>query len=404
MRYVLITGGQMYNKGAQAMTFTVVNECKRYFPDSTPVLLSSVPHKRVEGDTDRYNFVIMEFGLRLRLALSGRFFRLLNKIRNYGKFKTQYKDAAAQLKEYFANADCLIDISGLALSSQMGFRKSVFYLLGIAAAKNYNVPVYIFPQSFGPFNYPKTYQRLFINFLMKKFLSYPKAVFAREKEGLNSIQKFCKNVRLSPDLVLQNKHEIDKSIIFKQGISEKQLPDIPQNSAAIVPNEKTFIHGNGGKTLLLLNEITKELLKNNLNVFLIPHSTEDLSICEKVKSGFSNDNRVILISEEFNCIELQNLISKFNFIVASRYHSIVHAYLESIPVITLGWAEKYKELLGAFNQAAYLFDVRQQIDVNKITYAINDMITNQGINREKIKTQLGIIQENSVFDCLKGVN
>jgi colanic acid/amylovoran biosynthesis protein len=395
----------MYNKGAQAMTFTVVNECKKYFPDCTPILLSAVPHKDGIGDPNMYNFDIMEFGLKLRFALSNKFLNLLNRGYNYKNYKKRFTDDEIKLKEYFANADCLIDISGLALSSQMGFKKSFYYLLGIAVAKKYKVPVFIFPQSFGPFNYPKIYQSLFIQLLMKKLLNYPKAIFAREKEGLMRIQKFCKSVRLSYDLVLQNKHEIDKSIIFKYEMTSTiQFLDIPQNSVAIIPNEKTFIHGNREKTLFLLNEITQELLKNNMSVYLIPHSSEDLAVCEKVKGSFEDNSRVLLISEEYNCIELQELISKFNFLVASRYHSIVHAYRESVPVIALGWAEKYQELLNSFEQGEYLFDVRQHIDVDKIRSAVNDMIANQGINRGKINTRLRAIQENSVFECLKGVN
>jgi hypothetical protein len=73
-------------------------------------------------------------------------------------------------------------------------------------------------------------------------------------------------------------------------------------------------------------------------------------------------------------------------------------------VIALGWAEKYQELLNSFEQGEYLFDVRQHIDVDKIRSAVNDMIANQGINRGKINTRLRAIQENSVFECLKGVN
>ena len=43
MRNIIITGGELFNKGAQAMTFVTVNELKKRFPDHQIYLLSKPP-------------------------------------------------------------------------------------------------------------------------------------------------------------------------------------------------------------------------------------------------------------------------------------------------------------------------------------------------------------------------
>ena len=221
------------------------------------------------------------------------FFSVLDKIYKYKKYKTQPKDEQDTLKEYFSNADCMIDVSGLALSSQMGFKKSLLYLLGITAAKNYNIPVFIFPQSMGPFNYNKAYQRLIIKAFMKQAIAYPQAIYVRENEGLEYIKQFNKKAKLSHDLVLQYKHEIDENMIFKQGMmTRNRFPDIPENSVAIIPNEKTLVHGNKQETIFLLRDIISELLRNDLNVFLLSHSAEDMAICNEIKIFFAENEKV----------------------------------------------------------------------------------------------------------------
>ena len=60
-RYVLITGGELQNKGAQAMTFITVSEVKKRFPDRKIVLLSTVDYKRTAEEKDNYAFDILPF-------------------------------------------------------------------------------------------------------------------------------------------------------------------------------------------------------------------------------------------------------------------------------------------------------------------------------------------------------
>src|SRR5690625_7730019 len=102
--------------------------------------------------------------------------------------------------------------------------------------------------------------------------------------------------------------------------------------------------------LKIYKKIIEVLIGKGVNVYLIRHSYEDIEACILIKELFENEEKVVLVSEEFSCIDYDELVVKFNYLIASRYHSIIHAYKNNIPCISLGWATKYYELLSLFEQ------------------------------------------------------
>jgi polysaccharide pyruvyl transferase WcaK-like protein len=101
------------------------------------------------------------------------------------------------------------------------------------------------------------------------------------------------------------------------------------------------------------------------------HSIEDLSFCWDIKKMFIDLDAVIIIEDDFNAIELENIIKQFDFIVASRYHSVIHAYKNNVPAIVLGWATKYKDLTRACAQESCFIDCNRRINDLKISFNFN---------------------------------
>ncbi|MDZ7835034.1 MAG: polysaccharide pyruvyl transferase family protein [Alkalibacterium sp.] len=71
---------------------------------------------------------------------------------------------------------------------------------------------------------------------------------------------------------------------------------------------------------------------------------------------------VILLDRDISSLEFDILVEKLDFIIGSRFHSIVHSYKNHVPCIAIGWATKYHELLKLFGQYDYMFDVRESLD------------------------------------------
>ena len=136
-------------------------------------------------------------------------------------------------------------------------------------------------------------------------------------------------------------------------------------------------------------------------MYLIRHATEDLIFCREIKGLYENNSKVVLVEEDFECWEYEKFVQQFDYLVASRYHAIVHAYKRQVPCIVLGWAIKYQELLGKFGQEKYAVDVRGNIDGNVLADIVEQMERNYSCESEKIGIILRQLQKSDVFECIK---
>lgn len=263
-------------------------------------------------------------------------------------------------------------------------------------AKKYSIPYYIFPQSIGPFNYSWKY-KIPLCLLMKIYLKYPERIYTREGEGLTFVHKFTpKNVERSCDIVLQNR-EYDLKNIYKKAIYLKHIK-IEPGSVAIIPNLRVVERTNYNKIYSIYKLMISKLIDAKKIVYILRHSHEDLIVCEKIKRFFPNERNVKLIPDDLNAIELENIIKQFDFIIASRYHSIIHAYKNGVPVLVIGWATKYFELLEDFDQLDYFFDGRDDIDINVINEKLDKMVQYFKHEREKITSRMNVLDKRNIFD------
>lgn len=394
MGKILIVGGQMENKGAQAMTFTVINEIKKRHPDKE-ILVNCI-------DPDRgYAFDIIKIGKKLKIEMLGGLFGTIGKLVPNAEHVNVTR---TDMEKIMKDTDMIVDISGFALSSQFTIRHSVNYLVNIMLAKRYKVPMVLMPQSFGPFEYESKYKSV-IMALIKKYITYPTYIYAREDEGMQFLSRFTThNLKRSMDLVLQGSSDYDLGVLFKPG-AYKPNPrvNVKANSAAIVPNVKTMKYGSREDLLRVYRKMTDHLLERGMNVYLLRHSTEDLEICKGIKQSYPNDDRVVLLEEEYDCIEIHHILEQFQFVIASRYHSIVHAYKDGIPVLALGWATKYQELLGRFGQKDYMFDVRDLAHVERdIEQKLDLMIARRDEEAKQIRATTAEIQSRTIFSEVFG--
>jgi colanic acid/amylovoran biosynthesis protein len=144
-------------------------------------------------------------------------------------------------------------------------------------------------------------------------------------------------------------------------------------------------------------------MEKDKTVYLIRHSYEDIQACKMIKERFKNNDKVSLVVDDMNCIQFDRLVKNFDFIIASRFHSIVHAYKNNVPCIAIGWATKYHELLQTFKQEKYIFDVRHNIDITGIKKSLNTMLERYQKESETIKFLLKEIQSDSnIFDIIGG--
>lgn len=398
MKKILITGGELGNKGAQAMTFITVSEVRKRFPEHEIILISYNDYDLPQSEKDKFRFKIdLPSSMVYPLFKKGGIFKLLSVLGRHNN------EEQKRLDKIYGNTDVLIDVSGFALGSNWGAQYCLNYLNNILIAKVYGIRCFLMPQSFGPFDF-KGKKGRFTKWLIKKLLPYPEVIYAREKEGFELLkQNFkLKNSIHSCDLVLNNKgYNLADSFI---DIPQKRNPNINKNSVGIIPNQQNFKYGNKVEIIRLYIEIINKLILLNKSVYLLRHSNEDLKICCEIKEHFSENSNVIVLENDFNSFEFDEFMNEFDFFIASRYHSVVHAYKNHVPCIVLGWATKYHELLNLFGQSKYMFDVRNSLDEKEILNAVSELSQSSSLQSKTIEKKLIPLQENNVFDVLGGIN
>jgi len=389
MRNIIITGGELFNKGAQAMTFIAVDELKKRFPKHEILVLSPMDLKRPKSELEQYNFKLIDvYPPVFARCQHNPFLRLLYFVRHNKELK--------EAEEIYRNADALIDISGYALGANWDFSCCDLFLKHIEFAQAFRISVYLMPQSFGPF--PLSDKKL--NQRCKRALSKVQVICAREQEGVAALEKAygLHNVCKKPDLVLNNK-AIDYKAVFNV-LPTLSLPTIKSNSVAVIPNGMTRKVRSEKEIINTYCDSISQLRELGKTVYLMYHATSDSELAAKLKSCFFQDDQVVLFDKDFSCIEFNEMAKQFDYLVASRYHSIVHAYKNGTPCVVLGWATKYNALLEMFGQGKYMFDIRNGVNIENLKAAIIEMNRNYSVESDRIKKQQKWVQKENVFDII----
>lgn len=396
---ILITGAQFGNKGAQSMLFTLIDSLKTRYTDAEIYYLPIDDYRTYNKELFDFNIVYND---KYALKYSNNIFCniyliLLMKLK---KFLGKKYASLSEISEYsrvISNIDVLFDIGGYQLSSDWPLNINMRFLKHINTAKKNGAAVIILPQSFGPFDYKKNQKKM--DSLIPAILNKADFIFSREKEGERLLtEKYnIKKVDYSPDLVLQ-KSWINKKNIYKSAPDVSYRVLDTKDNVGIIPNYMTVLHGNETKILELYHHIIENLLKMGKHIYIFRHS-EDINICRMIYSMFENETNVTLIEDDMDCFGYNKFICQFDFLIASRYHAVVHAYKEKVPVLILGWSVKYRELAQLFSQQNYVFDIKgAEYNIDAILSALYDISINFNNEKNIIAEKLLYIQKNN---CLK---
>ena len=390
---ILIIGGGFHNKGAQAMTFHTVDQLKQKMPDKE-FYLAHTPEYEMYEKENPFKMNFLPWDMMIKTAL---LWNMPHFIKNKFIKNKKILEHANIYRDKLDNTGFIVDISGYAISSQFGFGTSIDYLTNIMIAKKFGIPYYILPQSIGPFDY-RFYQKLLLWPFLKIYLKYPEKIFVRESEGMDTIIPYTQNnVIKEYDMILRSKEYNTKNIV-KYRFKVKDI-EIQNKSVGIIPNVNVMKRSCENEIYNIYRIIIQECLNKNKIIYILQHSFEDQQLCENIKNMFINDKNVILLQDELNFLELECVLKKFEFVVASRYHSVIHAYKNGTPAFVIGWATKYIELLQIFDQQQYYVDSRNiNADDTALKEIISKIILQNNLEREMITQKITKINEKNFFD------
>ena len=293
----------MVNKGAQAMTLIAVHELRERFPEHEIYLYSPVDMQNTQLDKTQFWFEFTGwYPLKFARCQKKPLLRTVTLLRN--------KRELLEAESIYRNTEFIVDISGYALGSNWSDKICNDFLDVLEFAQGFDIPVYLMPQSFGPFDFGEERKRL--DARIRKLLPSVKMIYAREQEGYDALVNTygLNNVSMAVDLVLANKG-INLRNVYKKQL-EICIPDILPHSVAVIPNSMNASVSTLDRMVAVYSEIIGHFLTQKKNVYLLSHSAMDADLCKKLKEQFVSDQRVILLEQDFSCLEFNELVKRFD--------------------------------------------------------------------------------------------
>lgn len=357
-------GGNFRNKGALKMLITTKKMLEMKYP-----LARFVADASVGTDKELDSLGIEKMYIR-RNWMGSRYFRIkfaLQKIIAHldVKYPNLFKERITLNK-----VDAIVDIAGFAYTDQWGYKPAQDFSSLARWYKKNGKKVILMPQAFGSFTSVQ------IKDAMKKIIDDADMINARDSSSFDNLMDISQsgNVHKNSDITLFENYKTNN------------IASNDNNKVAIIPNMRMLDRGgdfwkdNYTKTLDNIIIVCKEIGVQPIMV-IHDHSGEDQKIHKLVKSRIECKS----ITDPW---ELKEYLSNCRFVVGSRFHGLVAALSTGVPVLSLGWSHKYKEILNDFNVSKYLID-ENNISKDQISILLSELSEIESNN----KTRSIIMQE-----------
>jgi len=294
----------------------------------------------------------------------------------------------------FKKADIIIDLQGIIFTDKFGgsFFSKVFEGLHFLIGKSLRKIVVKFPCDMGSFN--NLWNRLFA----KIYLSMIDLIFARSNLTKQYLQEMHirtrKPIYVSPDVafVLPSFHVKKDGLITSEKERKKKLIGISTSHTI------TWFEQVKGNYVNVISEVVNYLIKEkDCHILLIPNEIypgryDDVYVAKCVFSKIENKSRVTILEKEFTARELKGMIGSCELLIASRYHSIIAALSQGVPVVAVSWQHKYPEVMKLVGLEKYVCDIKN-LSFAETYKKINEAWENRETIRANILNRIPYIKE-----------
>lgn len=416
-RYIIIPGCCDLNRGDQALGWEtkriaedagyigsysilaedgepIIQSEKQGYEILTPVL--GHPSRRFKNkDNINYSFNIqIKWGIVAILDFIFSFLLLIPIIRVCSEGICRNRKILHTLKR-FKEADAIFMKGGGLIQSHGGILSTYatyYRLYHILLASSLNKPIYIMPNSFGPFKGPMV--RMMTRYALKRC----KLVTARETYSKQMVKnELGINIECYPDLAffLPNANISKDSVLKSYNLPrDKKLVAItmrPYRFPNSATPEQDYI-----KFKSEISNFIEWLYSKGYMPVIIEHtlaitSHENDGDCIKdVVSSISDDKYKLISSSEFNCYELKRIYSYCDYIVGTRFHSMIFALSNMVPGIAISY-DGYKSvgIMKDIGLDEFVIDIKEVSSI-KLQNLFDSVIFHDCEIKEKISDYLDI--------------
>ncbi|WP_020568294.1 polysaccharide pyruvyl transferase family protein [Neolewinella persica] len=265
--------------------------------------------------------------------------------------------------------DIIIDGSGFGYGDVWENSIDARYLGRVEKVKKKGGKVILLPQALGPFTKERTVSAF------KEILRNADKIYARDMVSLKYAQEVNTNtdiISLAPDFT--------NLLLIDKPISESF-----SNRVCIVPNYKMIVHEKSIHQYFNFLKSLIDYLRKEKNIepyFLVHEGVKDFDIAKAVNELISEPVEVVWPNDP---LEAKELIKNARFAIVSRFHALVSALSQSVPVISTSWSHKYEMLMKDYGNERFIIGLEAE-STNSL-YSLVDELCDDKI-RVEIKKSL----------------
>ena len=233
----------------------------------------------------------------------------------------------------------VFDISGFIYSDEFGEKPCQRMADYYTKLHQSGAKIILMPQAMGPFSKP------IVRKSVLKIIDSAKLIFIRDDVSFDYVTKLVghlEKIVYAPDFTFSLK-----------GKEQKKYNDF-KDRVCIIPNDNLFsshtIEKN--KYVGLLKSIISFCNQRKIRPFLLLHEyNKDKDLLDNLNGEIE---RSLDIVSESDPLVLKAIIGNSKLIISSRYHGLINALYQSVPVIATGWSHKYEALMNEYSLGDYL--------------------------------------------------
>lgn len=261
----------------------------------------------------------------------------------------------------YRQCDLVVDIWGIAFSDTIGrgtFRSSVLsggrFLVGMLLGK----PVVKYTADLGPFEtrWNRFFAKWYFNHTLDLILARSETTRQRLLQlGVRTRVEVCPDTAF---LLPAERSSRSAEVAEGKGLGRPTVGfSVSHMAARQSEGPERYIEQiarladhvadtTGARVVFIPNEISSDL------------SADDAHFCQRVWDAMARHQKAaILPVAELNARELKGVIGECDVVVAARYHTIVSALSQAIPVLAIGWHAKYGAVMRLAQQEESVCEV-----------------------------------------------
>jgi len=400
----LIVGTNFINKGAEAMLKTVTHFIKKEDSNAEIHLICHESEKAIALAQGFFPHYIQKSSTDIFIdKVEGKVKKVLSITpKPYADYTPI--DSIKKIK----NIKMAIDASGFAYGDKRGYQQPLETLLIIDYLKSIGVPYYFMPQAWGTFKDPKVAANC------KLMLEKSDGFYARDDQSREFVaellEKKVEEIPLMPDIAFHFPIPQNDPESVYPGINklkkEKLIIGISPNMRVLERMGKADASNSYVKIILE----TIQLLQEKYHVLLIPNeirppgdtNKDDAFLCNLLYNLSDSKSNLHLISGYRSAEEIKTIIKTCDFLIASRFHSLIFALSLGIPCVAISWSHKYRELFKLF-KLEHLVVEDKEMELSIIKNKVESCLSNLDSLSSQINEVLIQIKEKnvSVFNIFK---